>query len=438
MYASWVLTVGLVILTFVWMLRHYGKFWLTTIPCTFMWLHCLFNVLGANYVIGDFTPSAIRYISAMLLSVVIHAVVFVLTDHLFRFNFRREMQAFIEAPVSRDFTGISVKLSFGIFVFISLAITAIYIMSLESIPIIDMIRNPSMADFLAKSREMATQKFRGKYHRYSFFFRTLLPYLTTVALAGYYHTKDKFWRRSFPILFAISFFCLILDLQKAPVIFMMISLLYTWFILREKVEIKNLVWFSLGSLVLLIVMYILIMGLLAKDIQSVMWAITSRVLFAQTKGIWAAFRAFPNHHDYLMGTTLPNPMGIFPFKTFRANEYLFIKAFGKHAVVEGTAPTAYFTEFYYNFGYLPMIASMFLGAFVLQLTQIMLTRGRKSIFLIGLWGFLSIWNGYIAMTSFFISYGILFLALLLCYWGMMKTIVFFKGVFREDRLPGDG
>jgi len=106
-----------------------------------------------------------------------------------------------------------------------------------------------------------------------------------------------------------------------------------------------------------------------------------------------------------------------------------VKSFGSGAIV-GTAPTTYFTEFYVNFGYFAMTVSMFIGAFLLQISQILLIRMKKSIISLGLYGYLLINLTRISNTSLFYSFGVTLLILILVIWliiiiiNSLKNIVF--------------
>ena len=211
------LTLAIVVMNFVFLFKRNGKFWLISIPAMFMFIYTIFNVLGANYLCSHYQSHELKYIIAINLGVIIHTIGFVLTDHIFKFNFRVEMKAFIDKPIIKEKDNIY-KTIFALVVLIIIVVTIIYIRMLDSIPIVQLFKSSSMIE-LAKAREMVTTTFTGKYHRYSFFFKMILPYFSLVALAAAYKNRDKFWKISFISLFFYTCFMLIIDIQKAPLLF---------------------------------------------------------------------------------------------------------------------------------------------------------------------------------------------------------------------------
>lgn len=413
------LTFTNVIFSFTFLFKRYGKFWLVTIPAVFMFSFVVFNVLGANYIISEYNLANIKYIVALNMAVIIHTVMFTIVDSIFKFNFKQEFNSFIKEPVSDFGYQPEFKMIYFIIVIIIFGVSILYLTKLQSIPIIDLIKNPSANQLLAKSRELATTTFEGKYHRYTFFFKMLLPLFTFISIAGVYFKRDKWWLIITFILLIGTTFMLVSDLQKAPILLFFISLLLYSFILKGKIEYKKIIIVSLIIIILLIIMYLFIMGLAGREGKSVLDIIIRRMFLAQTKGMLTAFEVFPQEHEFLYGASFPNPGHIFNYEPFELAKYMYIKAFGKGLVV-GTAPTTYFTEFYVNFGYFAMIVSMFLGAFLLQVSQILLIRMKKSIIPLGLYGYLLVYLTRISNTSLFQSFGILLLSLLLCIWFMIK------------------
>ena len=66
-----------------------------------------------------------------------------------------------------------------------------------------------------------------------------------------------------------------------------------------------------------------------------------------------------------------------------------------------------------NFGYFAMLVSILIGAFILQITQIILIRSQKSVLNLGLYGILIVNFGKMGYTSIFDCFGLNFLMLFL-------------------------
>lgn len=405
-------TYSIIFASFWYNFKRNGKFWIVSIPAIFMLIYIVFNVIGAPSLIDINNNAHIKYIVALNLAVIIHTITYRLVDYVFHFNFKNDFNNFIHQPVSWDQNNYEVKLVFLLLLLITFIVSIVYLLQLNAIPLIDLIKNPGVSNVLAKSREVATTTFEGKYHRYSFFFKTLLPLLSLISISAAYKNKDIFWKIISIFTFAFTSFMLIADLQKAPILFFLISVFILSAILRKKIEIKKIILICLIFLIVLILMYQFIMGLVGRDTMEVVNTIGIRLFLSQTKGMLSAFEVFPHEHDFLYGASFPNPGHIFNYEQFSLPKYLFVKTYGTHRFIVGTAPTTYFTEFYVNFGYLAMIASMFIGAFLLQITQVILVRSPKNAMNLGLFVFLIIYLSKCALTSLFMSFGIMLIVLL--------------------------
>lgn len=424
-------TFCVVTLSFAFMFRRYGKFWLISIPSTFMFIYTIFNVIGSPFLLKNLQLFEIKFIVAMNLGILMHLLGFILADHVFNFNFRKEMKCYLDKPKLDNWNVIN-KLIFVIIVLIVITISMIYLMKVPSIPLKDLFFSDNKVLEIAKSRELATTSFAGKYHRYSFFFRIILPFLSLASLAAAFQKKDFFWKTAFGFLFLFSVFMQIVDLQKSPVLFYLISVVFLYFILNKKVDFKKMFITILFFIIILIIMYSTIMGLSERGTGYVMQIIVRRLFISQTLGNYTAFRVIPIKQDFLFGLSFPNPAGIFPFEHFEVIKFIFNETYGYGRFIVGTAPTPYFIEFYMNFGYFAMIISMLLGAFLIQTIQIVLLRSKKSILNLGLYSILLVTIGKMGLTSIFDCMGLNFFFLLLFIRIFNLTINTVKGIRFEN------
>jgi oligosaccharide repeat unit polymerase len=422
LFGWYFVTYSVIIASFWYNFKKNGKFWLVSIPATFMFIYVIFNVIGAPSLIDIDNDAHIKYIVALNLAIIIHTITYRLVDYVFHFNFKNDFNNFIHQPVSWDHNNCSVKFVFLLLLLTTFIISIIYLYKLNTIPLIELIRNPGVGTVLAKSREVATTTFEGKYHRYSFFFKILLPLLSLISISASYKNKDLFWRIISVLTLGFALFMLIADLQKAPIIFFLISVFLLFSILRKNIDIKKIILICIIFFIVIILMYLFIMGLVGRNMIEIVNTIGIRLFLSQTKGMLTAFEVFPQEHEFLYGVSFPNPGHIFNYEQFSLPKYLFVKTYGVHRLVVGTAPTTYFTEFYVNFGFIGMIASMFIGAFLLQVTQILIIRLSKNMISMGLLAFFALFLAKIALTSLFISYGIMFMILLLIIYSLIISI----------------
>jgi oligosaccharide repeat unit polymerase len=404
----------IVIISFVYLMRRNGPWWIISIPGFYMVIYALFNVVGGPLLINDYSAANMKYIIALNLGMLIHVLVYSLTAHFYGFNFKKEMDAYVHRPIRSP---IGPEILFRSYFIIALLICAgvslQYLSRLPSIPLVEMIKHPSTRDLLAQSREAATTGFEGKYHRYQFFFGLFLPILTIIAFARFYVRRTGFWKWMF--IFS-TLFCIFMhfeDLQKSPVVFYLSSMVFTLLILWKKFSYKALTIFSLVMLGLLMLMYFFIMGIVYGGSSRLVEMITMRLFFAQTRGTMVMFQVIPGVHDFFYGTTFPNPGHLLPYEPFVLTKYIYYKMMGR-GIVEGTAPCTYYMDFYANFGYAAMIASMFIGAFIIQWMQIFFLRKPKTLILFATYCFLIIHTSRCAISSALVVFGVPTLFLFLC------------------------
>ncbi|MCD4828670.1 MAG: hypothetical protein K8R90_04465 [Candidatus Cloacimonetes bacterium] len=415
---GWVVLTAATIVGSQWfLLKRYGRNWFLTLPGLFLLYHIVFNVIGGVYVVNGLGPAEVKYLSALLLGVVVHTLAPVIADTILHRNLRYELDNFLVAPMSglNDTTGF--RVSFMLLAGASIAISVYYLSLLPSIPFFDMFKT-SVAHSLAISRDLATSSFAGKYHRFSFYFRNILPTLALMTFAARMNWKNQFWNIAFLLTFVFTAFMHVNDVQKMPLINFLGMTLLAYFIFKGRFEWKKVLWLTIIVIVILVVMYQFIMGMFGQEIGKIILTICERLFLAQTKGMYTAFRIYPERFDYLLGATIPNPAGIFPYKRFFLGYQVFAYTFGVKEVV-GTAPTVYYTEFYCNFGYGAMIASMFLVSTLLQLFQLFLLRLPKNPLTIGFMAYWLLNASHVSISSIFEYFGIMF-AVYWLHFGMMK------------------
>jgi len=402
-----VLTLANVIAAHCFLLKRYGSNWFLSIPGLFLLYYVVFNVVGGPYVVKGLHYPEVMYLLALNLGVLVHTVMPPVIDHFLGRDMGVELNRFLQAPMRQTDT-FGLRAMFVLFAVVCGGVTLLYLRALPEIPFVEMVKHPAAYHLLAQSREQATTEFVGKYHRYGFYFKQLLPTLSLMALAAAARWKGWFWRVAFVAIFLVCAFMQIADLQKAPLVNYLGMCILAYFVLRGRIEWKKVLVFALITLVMLSVMYALIMGLLGQSTGKILYNISQRLFLAQTKGTYTAFRVFPDRHPYLLGMSLPNPASILPYKMYELTKYIFLHTFGKMEFIVGTAPTTYYVEFYCNFGYGAMIASMFLGAALLQVLQHLLLRMPKTPLAVGLYAFWLVSGSIISITSLFVVFGLMF------------------------------
>lgn len=210
------------------------------------------------------------------------------------------------------------------------------------------------------ARSNMGNNFSGKYHWYSL----VLHNVTNIIMLTYYVTwlinKKSINLFFFLVSFCISTFIAIMATEKAPIIYLLISLSIAYFFTRHHGYCsKN--FFIKGTfftLIILIPLYIFFMGV--NSIEDAVLSILSRTFSGSIAPAYFYLEYFPTERDYLEGLTFPNPGGIMPFTPIRYTVEIMNWKFPEleSSNIVGTMPTVFWGESYANFGSygIPVIA----------------------------------------------------------------------------------
>ena len=284
--------------------------------------------------------------------------------------------------------------------------TLLYFSKLEIIPINYLLSN--LIDGLevvelGKMREAATTTFKlGKLHRYNIFMVQMLPLLVLIALFKAKISKNKFWGLIFFILTVFTIYRCISDLQKAPIVDFIILLFLAVWIFKGKIN-----WMQIGFMItsimsILSIMYFYIMGVNQASFTKLIIVIGKRLFITQTGALYHYFSLFPSSHDFLYGTSFPNPAGIFQFENFPLTKWIFINGLNRSGQIVGTAPSAFIGEMYANFGFPIMMVSILLLSMFLQFIQITFISKPRTLLLTTFYTYFIFLSGQFAMTGIFI------------------------------------
>jgi hypothetical protein len=218
--------------------------------------------------------------------------------------------------------------------------------------------------------------FEGKYHWYQLFMRDFLS-IVSVAFFGQWLLRKNFF--SF-ILFIISFlictFSMLMAIEKAPMVFYLISLLLIYTILKThgRFRFKQLVKFSFFLIFLISLMYKYFINnpsLLEGAIHSI-----SRTFTGQMHALYHYLEIFPEQINFLWGRSFPNPKNLLPFEPFHLTQELNHMVFPQDKLrgVTGSMPTFYWGEMYANFSYLGIIIPPFFIGYFLYWLNIIIFR----------------------------------------------------------------
>lgn len=276
----------------------------------------------------------------------------------------------------------STKLVLLILFFVSIIVFLLYLSKLPSIPIVSLLLGTSEGN-LKSLRSAATNAFPGDYHWYSLFFNSIFCFLCYVTFAELLKKYNKVNIFIFLSVFAFTAFAAIVPTHKAPIIWILIGLIITYMIVRNKrFSFKTIMLFTIISIPTLTFMYKFFMGYQDRTLFEIFNSILSRTFTGQITPAYFYLEIFPKKVDFLLGRSLPNPMGIFPWENYQINvevmNYMNPHLIGSDIV--GSAPTVYWAEAYANFGFFGIIVtSIIIGVLLYSIQYIVLSLPKSSL-----------------------------------------------------------
>jgi oligosaccharide repeat unit polymerase len=202
------------------------------------------------------------------------------------------------------------------------------------------------------ARSLMGNDFAGKYHWYSLVMHDLFNIVTFALFSAFLLTKRKIMLFFFIIAFLGSSFAAVMATEKAPFAEILIGLLLVYGItlLKGKIPIKATIILLVVLFSSLTTFYIFFMG--SADVFSAFGSIFSRALAGSIQPAYHYLEFFPEHQEFLMGRSFPNPGGILPIEPYRMTvEVMNWVNPTEHGIV-GSMPTVFWGEAYANFGIL--------------------------------------------------------------------------------------
>lgn len=243
---------------------------------------------------------------------------------------------------------------------------------IENIAVLNLIM-PSGIINLAQMREGMTNAFGTSYNWYAF----LMYDLAGIVIASIYISRILNKRSTILPIALILGYCMLLftSLQKAPILEYIIVLVICRGLIGE-IKIKNILLILASAGAVLGAVYVVLLE--DKGVVDILNVIINRIVVGQHIPVYYYIEFFDSNSDYLLGQTLPNPMGIFPFVPYDLTRNMALYISGDSENI-GSAPTIFWGELYGNFGF-------YLFPFVLILNFMMLVVDKYLISKLVVWG----------------------------------------------------
>lgn len=256
------------------------------------------------------------------------------------------------------------KMMIGSAILACCAIIVSYLMRVEQIALFSAIMGNSAE--ATRARSEMTNDFGGGYHWYRIFMHQVLWCVTLMLWAAVLVKRE--WTSAGMCALAIGalVFSTAMSAQKAPVIWALLSLAFTFIVVYYNGRIRALLAIAIVGIVLaaMVAIYAMVYG---GDVLSSLARVLSRALTGQIMPAAIYLEYFPKHEDFLLGRSFSNPGGLMPFEPYRLTVEItnYISPQLAEQGVVGSAPTVFWGEIYANFGYWGLaIMPFFVGLWV--------------------------------------------------------------------------
>lgn len=237
-------------------------------------------------------------------------------------------------------------------------VTYLYLTRISQIAIIVAFTEGTEAAAIARSN--MGNNFSGKYHRYSLVMHDFSTIVTLAFYAAWLVKKNLFNLVLFLVAFSISTFTAVMAIEKGPFVGLLMALFMVYYLVRKNGYVPKIHVLVLGVIVvtILAVFYIYFMG--SGSTSQALSSLFSRAFAGSITPAYHYLEYFPRHHDFLMGTSFPNPGAIMPYTPFNLPVEIMDWAMphlSEQGIV-GSMPTVFWGEAYANFGYagIPIVA----------------------------------------------------------------------------------
>ncbi|WP_417326343.1 O-antigen polymerase [Halarcobacter sp.] len=326
---------------------------------------------------------------------------FIFANYLLKFDVKRETEKFTNIKYNNEISSKIFFIIISLFL-ISFIILFIYINKLSTLPIMGLFNSLSMEE-LAQLRSLSGNDFDGKVYRYMIFIK-LIPLILLLISFTQFKINNK-WKVLFLLLLGFNIFVNIMDLSKAPIINLFLTLLLMYFYLKGYINWKYVLIFSLFSFILLVLLYLVTFDISIYRIFNILSDPFHRAFIGSITPLFY-WQLYVEQYGLLNGATLSNPAGIFPFHHLPIS--LEIMNFAHPEFLEvgivGSMPVVFFGDWFINFGWSWALFSMILFGFLIRVIDILIIKKMNKVntgILLSLYVYFIFFFKSFSVTTFF-------------------------------------
>ncbi|MBE0472501.1 MAG: oligosaccharide repeat unit polymerase [Methyloprofundus sp.] len=252
------------------------------------------------------------------------------------------------------------------------------------------------------ARSMMGNDFSGKYHWYSLVIHDLANILTFSFFALYLAVRKKIYLFLFIITFFVSAFTALMATEKGPFAWLLIGLFLVYVLVKSsgRYPLKQLIVFFAIVLTFIALSYMFFMG--TGELGQAFLNLFSRAFAGSIQPAYHYLEFFPDHQDFLMGASFPNPGGLLPHQPYALTKEVmnWVNPSGVEIGIVGSMPTVFWGEAYANYGLVGVFFIPFIIGFLLYLVDVVISKFIDTPFKIGFYVWLLIHYKSLSITGF--------------------------------------
>lgn len=249
---------------------------------------------------------------------------------------------------------------------ISIGIMLLYIIRVDVIPLFVMISNPKAYLYLFALREDAMKVLEVSFVE-KYLFSWLKSILFPIGIIGSLFLVTLYKKRKHVILFSLFLFFGILNnsltVAKAPTASLMLSIIAFFFLLKNKIELR----FLLFSTLLIFLFPIIVVNFTNlpqnRDPLNLFTSMLLRLFYIPVEALYQHFIVFPDIHPFLKGQGTNMFSWLYMGETFDVSNFVS-RIWWNDPTTTGYANAIFIGGFWADFGLIGvMIASFLIGVF---------------------------------------------------------------------------
>lgn len=328
-----------------------------------------------------------RYIFAVISVLVTVPTGILFANMLLKFK-RSEIKRYFQKPIIEKHTGLSLTVTYSIFLTIAIALTLMYMWEVETIPLFYMIKNPGEYLLLAELREESFKLLDSPFTYAYYVLRVLIyPFLIMISLGNYLYSRQKKWLFLFLATLVLGVLYAAFAIAKLPVAAIFLVIFLFLYLYKGKVTLKSIISaisliFAFPLIVILSVQY----GL-GTSFLDALAGIARRLFYVPSMVLYYYFEIFPDQIGYLHGRSIGKLALLTEEQHFNTANYVFQYIFPTKAE-SGLANAAFIGNLNADFGMLGVLGGGIFAGFLMQSIQIYLLRQKKNILNVAVYSFL--------------------------------------------------